>query len=178
MGHVNACTWSPDGSWLAYSALHGPQAYLMKVRPGSGEPPMVVSRTYGSAAPVWSPTGEWIADRDQEKSHLVLIGPDGKERKELPSRDLGPVAWSPDGKTLYQVRRSGPAMWAVEIATLRERKLRDLPDLGPYSNGNPGLSAALTSDGKEIVYAVNRPRSEIWILDGIEAPRPWYRRLW
>ena len=168
-------TWSPDGNWLAYSAAVGPTPSLLKVRPGSGEAPVKVSSTYGSAAPVWSPDGAWIADHDLA-DHLLLVSPDGKQQRPLPG-DRGPVAWSRDSKTLYQLRFSPPALFAVDIATGKERKLRDLPDLEPYSNGNPGLSAALTSDEKSIVYSVNRPRSEIWILDGIRPPQPWYGRL-
>lgn len=75
------------------------------------------------------------------------------------------------------MRHDPPALVAIDMASGRDRKLRDLPDLAPFSNGNPGLSAALTSDGKEIVYAVNRPRSEIWILHGIQAPVSRYLRL-
>jgi hypothetical protein len=133
--------------------------------------------TYGSAAPVWSPTGEWIADHpyDAPENRVVLVSADGKSRRELPGNN-GPMIWSHDGKTLYQVRFAGPALFAVDIATGKERKLRDLTD-PPYSNGNPGLSAGLTWDQKQIVYAVQRPRSEIWILDGLQPQRPWYRRL-
>ena len=165
-------TWSPDGNWLAYSALAGPTPLLLKVRPGSGEAPILVAHTYGAAAPVWSPTGEWIADHGSH-DNLVLVSPDGKSQKVL-SHDDGPVAWSHDGKTLYQVQLGGPALVAIDIATGKERKLRDLPDLAPFSNGNPGLSAALTMDEKSILYSVLRPRSEIWILDGIQTPRPWW----
>jgi hypothetical protein len=39
------------------------------------------------------------------------------------------------------------------------------------------LRASLTSDGKSIVYTVNRPRTEIWILDGVETPRSWWQRI-
>jgi hypothetical protein len=68
-----------------------------------------------------------------------------------------------------------PALAAIDVASGKDRKLRDLPDdLAPFSNGNPGLSAALTSDEKSIVYTVQRARSEIWILDGLQTPRPWY----
>ena len=157
-------TWSPDGNWLAYSGFAGPKFGLWKVRPGSGEAPTWIAGTYGWAAPVWSPTGEWIADHDNDR--LVLISPDGKSRRDLPG-DRGPVAWSHDGKTLYQVRYTNPALVAIDITTGKERQLRDLAGLGPHSTGNPGLSAALTSDEKGIVYTVLRPRSEIWILDGI-----------
>jgi hypothetical protein len=146
---------------------------LFKVRPGSGDEPVPVAQTYGVAVPVWSPAGEWIADHNSEE-RPVLVSPDGKTQRVLPG-DRGPVAWSHDGKTLYQVRWQKPALFAIDIATGKERKLRDLPDLTPNSNGNPGLSAALTSDEKSVVYAVLRPRSEIWILDGMQAPRPWYK---
>jgi Tol biopolymer transport system component/predicted Ser/Thr protein kinase len=166
-------TWSPDGNWLAYSVFSGPKLQLMKVQPGSGQPPEFVADTYGSAMPVWSPTGEWIADHDRD-AKLVLISPDGKTRRELPG-DRGPVTWSRDGKTLYQIHDDPPSLMAIDVATGKDRKLRDLPDLPPFSNGNPGLSAALTSDGSMIVYTVQRARSEIWILDGLQAPRPWYR---
>ena len=168
-------TWSPDGNWLAYSAVVGPAPVLLKVRPGSGEVPVKVASTYGPAAPVWSPDGAWIADHDQG-GHPLLVSPDGQRQRALPG-DGGPVAWSHDSRTLYQVRGGPAALFAVEVATGKERKLRDLPGLVPYSNGNPGLSAALTSDEKSIVYTVNRARSEIWILDGVHPPPPWYQRL-
>ena len=168
-------TWSPDGNWLAYSAVVGPSPQLMKVRPGTGEPPVKVSETYGAAAPVWSPDGASIADHDRE-GNVVLLSPDGKLQRTL-SRDEGPMAWSHDSKTLYQVRRQPISLVAIDVATGKQRKLRDLPGLDPFSNGNPGLSAALSWDEKSIVYTVNRPRTEIWILDGIPAPQPWYRRI-
>jgi hypothetical protein len=104
-----------------------------------------------------------------------LVSPDGKLQRVLLG-DRGPVASSRDGKTVYQVRAETPAPVATDIATGKQRKLRELPGLAPYSNGNPGLSAALTADDQSIVYSVLRPRSEIWILDGIQSPRPWYRR--
>ena len=58
------------------------------------------------------------------------------------------------------------------------------PDLVPL-HWSP--RAALTWDEKNIVYTVNRPRTEIWILDGLQVPpSPWHRggdsqvmaRLW
>jgi Tol biopolymer transport system component/tRNA A-37 threonylcarbamoyl transferase component Bud32 len=168
-------TWSPDGNWLAYYGLDKTDGKLLKVRPGAGEPPVAVGAFYGSAVPVWSPTAEWIAVHDYN-DHLALVSPDGKTVRHLPG-DWGPVAWSHDGKTLYQVRGETPALAAIDISSGKDRKLRDLPGLEPFSIGNPGLSAALTSDQKNIVYSVNRPRTEIWILDGLQVPAPWYRRI-
>jgi Tol biopolymer transport system component len=160
-------TWSPDGNWLAYSGVENSQPMLLKVRPGSGEAPVPVGELYGQAVPVWSPAGDWIAGHETNGGALTLVSPDGKEKRKLPG-DYGPVAWSRDGKTLYQVHAKPPMLMVIDIASGKERKLRDLEGLAPFANGNPGLSAALTSDQKSIVYTVNRPRQEIWILDGVQ----------
>ena len=168
--------WSPDGTWLAYEILRGKSPKLMKVQPASGAPPVELGDYWGSSVPQWSPTGEWIACYKYDRQ-LVLVSPGGKQEKELPG-DNGPVTWLPDGKVLYQVRGGDqPSLVEWNVATGSSRKLRDLGDLAPYSSMNPGLKLALTPDGKSIVYTVNRPRREIWILDGVQVPRPWYRRL-
>src|SRR5262249_12947726 len=116
-GTLETCaTWSPDGNWLAYSALEGDKPKLLKVRPGTGEAPTTVADLYGAAIPRWSPTGEWIADYDHD-GNLVVVSPDGKTLRTLTS-DYGPVAWSRDGKTLYQVQAKALALVAIDVGTL------------------------------------------------------------
>ncbi|MGA7235940.1 MAG: protein kinase [Bryobacteraceae bacterium] len=171
-GLEDAPTWSPDGNWIAFGHVVGNDFVLGKVRPGSGEKPVDLGPVGG--IPVWSPTGEWIAANDGH-GKLTLFSPDGKPSRPLPG-DGGPFTWSRDGKTLYQVRVEKPALVAIDIATAKERKLRDLED-PPFASSSPGLMASLTSDGKSVVYTVNRPRTEIWILDGIQTPRPWWQRM-
>jgi len=168
--------WSPDGNWVVFGHLVGHGFLLAKARPGSGEAPTELGPVGGGAVPAWSPTGEWIAMHD-DHGQLTLFSPDGKLKRPLPG-DGGPCAWSRDGKTLYQVTMGDdPALMAIDIATGKETKLRDLPGLEPFSGSNPGLRASLTSDGKSIVYAVNRPRTEIWILDGVQTPHAWWERI-
>ncbi len=174
-GLEDAPTWSPDGNWIAFGHVSGPDFQLAKVRPGSGERPIDLGRAGGNAVPAWSPTGEWIAMHGPS-GKLMLFSPEGKPPRELPG-DAGPCAWSRDGKTLYQVRGDRPALFAIDIASGAEKKLRDLEDLTPYSSINPGWMASLTADAKSIVYSVNRPRNEIWILDGIQPPHPWWKRI-
>jgi eukaryotic-like serine/threonine-protein kinase len=174
-GLEDAPAWSPDGNWIAFGHVVGTDFLLGKVRPGSGEKPIDLGHIGGNSVPAWSPTGEWIAVHD-EQGKPMLFSPDGKPPRPLPGGS-GPFAWSRDGKTLYQVRSEQPALAAIDIATNKETKLRDLEDLAPYTSSNPGLMASLSSDGKSIVYTVNRPRTEIWILDGIQPPRPWWKRL-
>jgi Tol biopolymer transport system component len=167
--------WSPDGNWIVFGHLTGHGFLLAKAHPGSGEAPTDLGPVGGSAVPAWSPTGEWIAMHD-DHGNLMLFSPDGKPSRKLPG-DGGPYAWSRDGKTLYQVRMGSPALVAIDIGAGKETKLRDLPGLEPYTSSNPGLRASLTSDGKGIVYTVNRPRTEIWILDGVQTPHTWFERV-
>jgi Tol biopolymer transport system component len=167
--------WSPDGNWLAYASLVGNDSKLMKVRPGSGEQPVTIGTYGGPSMLEWSPTGEWIACHRGSDNTLVLVSPDGKTVREFGRHD-GPVAWSRDGKTLYEVQADPPALLAFDVPTSQSRKLRDL-EMPPFASTNPGVKAALAPDGKTIVYSVNRARQEIWILDGVKLPRPWYRKL-
>ncbi len=174
-GLEDAPSWSPDGNWLAFLHTAGSKFFLAKVRPGSGDPPVDLGEATGRSVPTWSPTGKWIAMHGAGDK-LMLFSPDDKSTVELPG-DAGPCAWSRDGKTLYQVRMEPPALVAIDIATRKEKKLRDLPGLAPFTSLNPGLQASLTQDGKSIVYSVNRPRQEVWILDGVQTPRPWWQRM-
>ena len=168
-------TWSPDGTWLAFTHFAANTVKLSKIRPGSGEPAIDLADVCCGAVPQWSPTGEWIAATDHRRK-LMLFSTDGKASREMPG-DVGPFTWARDGKRLYQVRLDPPALRGVEIATARERKLRDLPGLRPYATFNPGQHVSLSADGKDIIYTVNRPRSEIWILEGLQEPRRWWQRL-
>jgi len=171
-----APTWSPDGNWIAFEHVAGNSLKLAKVHPGSGEAPVDLGSVNSNPVPVWSPTGEWIAANSSDDA-LTLFSPDGKPPRKLPGGDGGPVVWSRDGKTLYHLHIDPPMLGAIDIASGKETKLRDLPGLPPFAQMNPGLCATLTSDGKSIIYTVNRARQEIWILDGIQEPRPWYMRL-
>ncbi len=172
-GLEDAITWSPDGNWIAFGHVVGHDFTLAKVQPGSGEAPVDLGKMAG--VPVWSPTGEWIAVH-QPQNKVMLLSPDGKHQLELPG-DSGPFTWSRDGKTLYEVRSEHPALVAVNIATGKETKLRDLEGLAPFASMNPGVMASLTADKKSIIYTVNRPRTEIWILNGIQTPATWWRRI-
>jgi Tol biopolymer transport system component len=167
-------TWSPDGNWLAFCHSAESGSRLAKVRPGAGEPPVDLGAC-GASLPEWSPTGEWIATGDPSGG-LTLVSPEGNGRRTLSG--YGPVAWARDGKTVYQLRSELHSLVAIDVVTGKERTLRDLGELIPFSTLSPGLRASLTPDGKSIVYTVNRPREEIWILDGLQTPRPWYARLW
>jgi len=157
--------------WLAYVRIKGSGklSTIAKVRVDGQDPPVDIfdmqPGSEGRIIPEWSPAGDWIVYR--MATNLILLSPDGKTRRILPQTP-GPCVWSRDGKTLYQIRGTEHAeLFAIDIATGGDRKLRDLGNLVPYSPAVPGLRLSLTPDQKRIVYTVNRPREEIWLLDGL-----------
>jgi Tol biopolymer transport system component len=174
-----APTWSPDGQWIAYRKLSRQgQSMLAKVKVGASRSPVDLVQDLSTATlPEWSPTGEWIACTITGKPGITLVNPDGKNTRFLPGVSA-PHAWSRDGRTIYQVRGTNNCtLVAVDIATGKERVIRELGDLQPGSSLGPGLRVTVAPDGKSLAWAVNRARSELWILDGLRTPRPWFRRL-
>ena len=106
-----------------------------------------------------------------------MVSPDGKNTRFLPGV-AAPHAWSRDGTTIYQVRGTEHcSVVAVDIATASKRVVRSTADPCPSSALNPGRRVSLAPEGKSLVWAVELARSELWILEGLQVPRPWYARL-
>jgi len=170
-------TWSPDGNRLAYVLWTDSSSYLEVVRPGGMESPTKIWEGETWIAPEWSPTGDWIAVADT--SHIVLVSPDGRAKRDLQIAS-GPLAWAPDGRTLYVIHdESGRGrVDAIDIRTGRSRAVRDLADLLPDSYLLPGQRVSVTPNGKALVYAVARGGGDIVLAEGVQIPKPWYARLW
>jgi hypothetical protein len=158
--------------------LGGQKLSVAKVKVGAFQPPidLIGNATLG-VLPEWSPTGEWIACAVRDKPGITLVSPDGKNTRTLHGVSA-PLAWSRNGKTIYQVRGTNNcSLWAIDIATGKDRLIRDVGNLCPSSTLSPGLRITVAPDGKSLAWAVNRPRTELWILEGLRIPRPWYARL-
>jgi Tol biopolymer transport system component len=174
-----APSWSPDGQWIVYRKYANDRPTLAKIRVGASQPSIDLLQDLSTIAalPEWSPTGEWIACAVTNKPGITLVSPEGKNTRFLPGV-FAPHAWSRDGKTIYQVRGTNNcSLVAVDIATGKERVIRELGDLQPASGLSPGLRITVAPDGKSIAWAVDRSRSELWILDGLRTARPWFQRL-
>jgi Tol biopolymer transport system component len=83
----------------------------------------------GAFSPAWSPDGEWIVfgygaffgARERKPAQLMMIRPDGSDKRELTSGPLnsGFPSWSPDGKHIvYRV-------WSKEDRSLQILNLDD-----------------------------------------------------
>jgi serine/threonine protein kinase len=172
-------SWSPDGRWIVYkNTVTGAATTLHKLRVGSAEPSVELLPEV-CRSPEWSPSGEWIACGLQN-GRLQLISPDGTKQRAL-GPSSGWVAWSRDGRTLYNTRRDS----AAGTRTLLERI--DLSSgaatlVAEITGPNPGSELAgarmsLAYDGKSLVISVDEQDGDIWILDGFQTPRRWWEGL-
>ena len=183
-GIENAPTWSPDGERLAYLRADANGWSLFVTRVGDVAPPVQLAGTLGNLSadagvqmPQWSPRGNWIAVADS--AHVILVSPDGHQKRYIRTTP-GPLAWAPDGRTIYVVHMKGRrgSLAAIDSESGAERIIRDLGEFVPWGFENPGNRVSVTPDGKALIYRVLRTRSEIWLLDGVRIPRPWYARFW
>jgi hypothetical protein len=130
-----------------------------------------------SVLPEWSPTAEWIACAIVDKPGITLVSPVGKPSRFLPGVSR-PLAWSRDGKTIYQVRGTWDCtLVAIDVASGRERVIRNLGPLQPNSILIGGWRVSASPDGMNLMWSVVRLRSEIWLLRGLRLLPPWYASL-
>lgn len=106
--HINpAPTWSPNSQYIVFSATQDRTNYeLYRVAIADGREKQLTDTRLMAYSPRWSPNGEWISfiaeKRDSSvmtgvDSDLVLIRPDGSERRILPQTHgvVNLPTWSP-----------------------------------------------------------------------------------
>jgi Tol biopolymer transport system component len=178
-----AGSWSPDGSFFAYtSTATGPLDIYVRSAAG-GDPVHLVQSPWDDFAPAWSPDNRWIAflsSRDGSTG-LYLIPPLGGAIRRLADvhmdaltnswMGLGATPWSPDGGRLVFARAGmtdDAGLWIIDLASGTETRLtRPAPDeLDGVASWSP--------DGQQICFA--RVRGEAMTLCVVPAaggtPRP------
>jgi DNA-binding winged helix-turn-helix (wHTH) protein/Tol biopolymer transport system component len=167
VGPNGACTsagWSPDGSWMYFTAVLKGQSHLWRQRFPNEKPEQI---TFG-------PTEEsGVAVERDGRSIITSVGAhesaiwihDARGDRCLSSEGeivtYPPPSFSADGTTLYYLLRhlptdSGPELWRMAV------------DSGKSEAVFPGISMRafdISPDGKEVVYSSVTPggESELWI---------------
>jgi Tol biopolymer transport system component len=142
---VEAASWSPDGSRVAYElgvddedSSGGPYADIYVAR-ADGSGPVAITHDHGAQIngdPTWSPDGRWLAyeriivGEDADIAQIWVARADGSERRQLTkgSLDLNPT-WTPDGSKVVFDRGS------TDVSTL-------LYQVGPDGKGLRRLGLA------------------------------------
>ena len=172
-------SWSPDGTFLAFSHFPGP-ASLFIVPTAGGDPAPLVESEAGDVSPRWSPDSHWIAfvsNRDG-RSGIFLVPPLGGQVQRLADINmplpflitgedaLGGIPWSPDARTLLFSRQAADgsiAIWEIELDSRRETQLTH-PEPGVQD-----LFASWSLDGSRIVFSRDQT---LWLLASRDDPQP------
>ncbi len=177
IGPQGACTsaaWSPDGSWMYFTAYVNGGSHLWRQRFPNGQPEQITS----------GPTEEeGVAVEQDGRSVITSMGAhesaiwihDAAGERPLSSEgeiiDYGsPPSFSADGKTLYYLLQhqsqsnSGPELWRMNVASGKSEAV--FP-------GTSMLAYDLSPNGKQVVYSASAPggKSELWLAP-IDRSRP------
>ena len=157
--------WAPDGNWIAYLRFHGGEWAFVKAPVGGGVP-VVLARNVGfGSASTWSPDGAWLAYQAGGKLSLIPNDENTHEpRRFAPAAEFG---FSRDSSLLYVIRRGEDRDWsltAVEVSSGKERSRVLLPI--PSDSSIAGFS--VHPDGKSFLTSINEPKSDIWLLEGLQ----------
>jgi Tol biopolymer transport system component len=117
--------WSPDGSWIAWTASRAGRFAIWIMRAdGHGARRLTSGRT--DVHPAWSPDGRAIAFFDAASRSLDLVRADGTGRRRIGGARAFDVstapAWSPDGRRLAVAGADG----ALYVAATDRRAPRRL----------------------------------------------------
>lgn len=102
----NAPTWSPDGWWIAYSAVRGGREDLYIARPDGSVRRQLTDDREIDRYPSWSPDGTRILFARKEAAGWVVCSLDLRDLEAGPGRltaaaeYVGHPVWSPDGKKI------------------------------------------------------------------------------
>jgi Tol biopolymer transport system component len=162
-----AASWSPDGQYAVFLALHNGKADLMKVQTTGEAPPVVMKADLDEEPelPVWSPAGDWIVCAN------TLYSPDGKKTKALGDHGTPTWVFSKDGKLLYGIRRDGEKelLFSLDIASGAEKVIGDLgTEFHPALSFHPAMRFSLAPDGKSLAYTVGTTHSNLWMFEGFQ----------
>jgi len=146
-------SWSPDGKFLAYATLHGPNWDVVVMQLGSGEP-LVRTADYGGddLFPSWSPDGARIAFTSMRGDGGVYVMPTlaGAATKLTNARVFSSAAcWSSDGRKLSYVT-AGAAPIYLETRDL-ETGTTSRVELPGETISRSNVSCS--PDGRLIAYA-------------------------
>ena len=177
----DAPTWSPDSEWIAISRSNGPEFSLAKVRVGTKEViSLVADRVVPFSRAAWSPDGRHIAVETFDG--LVNITADGGSADVVLNEPLLAHTWAADSRKITALVESELIghISLIEIDTVTRNVTIVNPDLGTIPVANQPIRGFSFVPQQGFLTSFASARSDIWLLEGFEAPTSpllrWFRR--
>jgi len=183
LGEILNPTWSPDGRFIAFSAVVGGLTDIYIYDLETDELKKMTEDSFSDLYPVWSPDGQAIAfvtDRFSTALSILSIGnyelalmnPETGEIQRIPgfsnAKNINPQ-WSPDSRSLYFISDQNGISNIYRI-DLESQKIFQITNLYTGVSGITGLSPALSvsqetgslaycvyEDDKYNIYAIDSP---------------------
>jgi DNA-binding winged helix-turn-helix (wHTH) protein/Tol biopolymer transport system component len=181
-GPCISAAWSPDGSWMYFTASVDGRSHLWRQRFHTGEPELITSGPIEAEGVAVEKNGRsiitsmgvhesaiWIHDSNGERS-LSSEGEIVGYQPWVPG-DFSPPSFAADDSVLYYLLRhgsdgSGPELWRMMV------------DSGKSEAVFPGVSMVaydVSPDGKQVVYAAatHNGTTQLWLapIDRNSPPR-------
>lgn len=98
-----------------------------------------------------------------------MISPDGKEHRDLGTIRTLNLGFSKDSKIAYGIREDG-GEWSLFALDIPTAKLHDIKHLDGSLQAaeplRPGIRFSLAPDGNSFAYAIGKPESSVWMVQG------------
>jgi len=185
LGEILNPTWSPDGRFIAFSAVVGGLTDIYLYDLGAGALKKMTDDSYADLYPVWSPDGRTIAfvtDRfstalsilNTGNYELALMNPETGEIQRVPgfsdAKNINPQ-WSPDSRSLYFISDQNGISNIYRI-DLRSQKIFQVTNLYTGVSGITGISPALSiaqQNGKLAYCVYEEDKYHIYAIDTLDA---------
>lgn len=187
LGEILNPTWSPDGRFIAFSALAGGVSDLFIYDMGAGTLKRLTEDVFADLHPAWSPDGRSIAfvtDRFSTNLSLLSIGnyqlalidPQTGHIQKVKgfdgAKNINPQ-WSPDSQCLYFLsdQNGKTDIYRTEVSSGRIFQVTNLyTGVSGITELSPALSFA--HDAQLLAYsAYEEGRYTIYAIDSVEALR-------
>jgi len=168
VGPNSECTsagWSPDGSWMYFTAATKGRSHLWEQHFPDGSPDQITFGPTEENGVAVVPDGHsLITSVGVEESAIWLHDPGGERPLSSEGQvmaGLSPPSFSPDGTIIYYLLRRGETGSGAEL-------WRTLVESGKGEAAFPGVSMIaydVSPDGKRVVYATATPEgtTQLWV---------------
>jgi len=162
-GPCSSAGWSPDGSWMYFTAAVQGKSHLWRQHFPEGKPEQLTFGPTEEDGVAVEPTGSLITSVGVQESAIWIHDRGGERQLSSEGEVVGgssPPAFSPDGSVLYYLllhgEGSGAELWRTAV------------DSGRSEAVFPGISIIaydLSPDDKQVVYATPAPggTTQLWL---------------